>query len=196
MFEAESPNFASVPVAPRGFQLKNSAGTIGGPKEVGYPSQTPPPLFRPPLLIHPCADLWCLHPLPDLATPCQAGDLNGDGLLSKWELETLITPILSDLGGECPADLPSCLYRVMDPEGRGQVNFLRFLDALQGPDPTIAAHEAALSHVCQAMVLNRKSMHSLFCFLDKDGDGFLSRSDFSKGLLRLGNACCGGCVCP
>ena len=61
IFEAGSQNFASPPSAPRGFKLEifgpPSAGTIGGPKEEGGPSQNPQaPLLQtpPPLLKHPC----------------------------------------------------------------------------------------------------------------------------------------------
>ena len=52
MFVADSQNFASVPLAPRGFTLRNFrpafGGDHGGPWEEGCPSQIPLP---PPLLI-------------------------------------------------------------------------------------------------------------------------------------------------
>ena len=54
MFEADSQNLASAPLAPTAFKLNNfsprSAETIGGPEEEGGPSQPPPP---PPLLTLP-----------------------------------------------------------------------------------------------------------------------------------------------
>ena len=66
MFGADSQNFASAPSVSRGLSFKifgpPSAGTIGGPKEEGDPSQTPPPPpqtppsdppFRPPLQTSP-----------------------------------------------------------------------------------------------------------------------------------------------
>ena len=48
MFETDSQNSASAPLAPRGFKLKlifgpPSTGTIGGPKQEGGPRSTPPP---------------------------------------------------------------------------------------------------------------------------------------------------------
>ena len=65
-------------------------------------------------------------------------------------------------------------------------------NSAQGADKSVAALEQVLSHVCHAMHINRKSMHSLFYFMDKDGDGFLSCSDITKGLQRLGAACPSG----
>ena len=41
MFEADSHNFASVPLLPRGLKLQSFRGTIGGPWEEGGPSQPP-----------------------------------------------------------------------------------------------------------------------------------------------------------
>ena len=63
MFEADSQNFASVPLAPRRFKLKNFWPTFGGdhrgtlegggsqPNPLPLTPSDPPP---PPLLIHPC----------------------------------------------------------------------------------------------------------------------------------------------
>ena len=58
MFEADSQNFASAPLAPRGCKFEflgpPSAGPIGGPKEEGCPGQPAPPFRPPPFLVHPC----------------------------------------------------------------------------------------------------------------------------------------------
>merc|ERR1719235_953240 len=109
------------------------------------------------------------------AEAMKAADLDGDGKVSKEELQKLMEDKLG-VSPEQAAKLADDMMKKYDPEGTGSIDGDKFKDAMK----------ATADDMAEKIGEKLGSAGEAMKKWDKDGDGKISKEEFMKGAEEMG----------
>jgi Ca2+-binding EF-hand superfamily protein len=115
-------------------------------------------------------------------------DLNGDGSVSKTELEQAV----GKAGGSTQA--ADALYSVLDPKGTGSVSEQQFAQALRGSGFSDQMHAQMIGYQAQGWPGASSAQpggqlaQDLFSQIDRNGSGSISKADLEQAVTKAGGS--------